>query len=105
MTSIRKPGWPTSSPASPNIRRASSLRQRDSPLGSVPDQAPAHHDFMRFTGINRPEEFRTDWARMTAWRDYLAWRDLGAAVRHRLAGAVHRKIRMSIGRSPRYHQG
>jgi integrase/recombinase XerD len=47
----------------------------------------AIHDFMRFTGINRPEEFRTvTRAHVIAWRDDLAGRDLGGAtVRHRLA--------------------
>src|SRR5437879_220354 len=44
-------------------------------------------DFMRFTGINRPEEFRTvTRAHVIAWRDDLGSRDLGGAtVRHRLA--------------------
>ncbi|MFL5266205.1 MAG: tyrosine-type recombinase/integrase [Stellaceae bacterium] len=47
----------------------------------------AIQDFMRFTGINRPEEFRTvTRAHVIAWRDDLASRDLGGAtVRHRLA--------------------
>jgi integrase/recombinase XerD len=44
-------------------------------------------DFMRFTGINRPEEFRTvTRAHVIAWRDDLAQRTLdGSTVRHRLA--------------------
>jgi len=44
-------------------------------------------DFMRFTGIARPEEFRTvTRAHVIAWRDDLARRELGGAtVRHRLA--------------------
>ena len=44
-------------------------------------------DFMRFTGIARPEEFRTvSRAHVIAWRDALAGRGLGAStVRHRLA--------------------
>jgi site-specific recombinase XerD len=47
----------------------------------------AIQDFMRFTGINRPEEFRTvTRAHVIAWRDDLAGRMLGGAtVRHRLA--------------------
>ena len=42
---------------------------------------------MRFTGIARPEEFRTvTRAHVIAWRDDLARRELGGAtVRHRLA--------------------
>ena len=46
-------------------------------------------DFMRFTGIARPEEFRTvTRAHVIAWRDDLALREdiqSGATVRHRLA--------------------
>jgi integrase/recombinase XerD len=46
-------------------------------------------DFMRFTGIGRPEEFRTvTRAHVIAWRDDLAQREdiqSGATVRHRLA--------------------
>jgi integrase/recombinase XerD len=47
----------------------------------------AIHDFMRFAGIVRPEEFRTvTRAHVIAWRDDLVGRDLGGAtVRHRLA--------------------
>jgi integrase/recombinase XerD len=47
----------------------------------------AIQDFMRFTGINRPEEFRTvTRAHVIAWRDNLGSRALGGAtVRHRLA--------------------
>ncbi len=43
-------------------------------------------DFIRFTGIVRPEEFRTETrAHVTAWRDELAGRALsGMTVRHRL---------------------
>src|SRR5882757_2841973 len=44
-------------------------------------------DFMRFTGIIRPEEFRTvTRAHIIAWRDQLVWRGLGGStIRHRLA--------------------
>jgi integrase/recombinase XerD len=46
-------------------------------------------DFMRFTGIARPEEFRTvTRAHVIAWRDDLGRREdiqSGATVRHRLA--------------------
>jgi integrase/recombinase XerD len=44
-------------------------------------------DFMRFTGIARPEEFRTvTRAHIIAWRDQLARRGLGGGtIRHRLA--------------------
>jgi integrase/recombinase XerD len=44
-------------------------------------------DFMRFTGINRPEEFRSvTRAHCIAWRDDLVKRELGGAtVRHRLS--------------------
>jgi site-specific recombinase XerD len=47
----------------------------------------AIQDFMRFTGIDRPEEFRTvSRAHVIAWRDDLGYRELGGAtVRHRLA--------------------
>jgi integrase/recombinase XerD len=47
----------------------------------------AIQDFMQFTGIARPEEFRTvTRAHVIAWRDDLAGRELGGAtVRHRLA--------------------
>jgi site-specific recombinase XerD len=44
-------------------------------------------DFMRFTGIMRPDEFRrVTRAHVIAWRDDLARRELGtASVRHRLS--------------------
>jgi integrase/recombinase XerD len=44
-------------------------------------------DFMRFTGITRPEEFRTvTRAHIIAWRDDLVRRGLGGStIRHRLA--------------------
>jgi site-specific recombinase XerD len=44
-------------------------------------------DFMRFTGIVRPEEFRiVTWAHVIAWRDDLARRQLdGSTIRNRLA--------------------
>lgn len=44
-------------------------------------------DFMRFTGIERPEEFRTvTRAHVIAWRDQLVQRGLGGStIRHRLA--------------------
>ena len=47
----------------------------------------AVRDFMRFTGIVRPEEFRTiTRAHIIAWRDELAQRGLGGStIRHRLA--------------------
>jgi site-specific recombinase XerD len=47
----------------------------------------AIRDFMGFTGINRPEEFRTvTRAHIIAWRDELAKRALGGStIRHRLA--------------------
>src|SRR5665213_1674457 len=47
----------------------------------------AIRDFMRFTGIVRPEEFRTvTRAHIIAWRDEVARRGLGGAtIRHRLA--------------------
>ena len=47
----------------------------------------AVRDFMRFTGIARPEEFRTvTRAHIIAWRDALAQRGLGGStIRHRLA--------------------
>jgi len=47
----------------------------------------AVRDFMRFTGIARPEEFRTvTRAHIIAWRDALAQRALGGStIRHRLA--------------------
>jgi integrase/recombinase XerD len=47
----------------------------------------AVRDFMRFTGIVRPEEFRTvTRAHIIAWRDELTGRQLGGStIRHRLA--------------------
>ena len=47
----------------------------------------AVRDFMRFTGIVRPEEFRTvTRAHLIAWREDLVRRGLGGAtIRHRLA--------------------
>ena len=47
----------------------------------------AIRDFMGFTGIGRPEEFRTvTRAHIIAWRDALARRGLGGStIRHRLA--------------------
>ena len=50
----------------------------------------AIRDFMRFTGIVRPEEFRTvTRAHVIAWRDDLARRGLGGStIRHRLASLV-----------------
>src|ERR1700720_3697166 len=46
----------------------------------------AIRDFMRFTGIARPEEFRSvTRAHIIAWRDELAHRGLGGStIRHRL---------------------
>jgi len=50
----------------------------------------AIRDFMRFTGITRPEEFyRVTRAHIIAWRDVLVRRTLGGAtIRHRLASLV-----------------
>ncbi len=47
----------------------------------------AVRDFMRFTGVERPEEFRTvTRAHIIAWRDDLVRRSLGGStIRHRLA--------------------
>jgi site-specific recombinase XerD len=47
----------------------------------------AIRDFVRFTGIDRPEEFRTvTRAHIIAWRDQLTGRGLGGStIRHRLA--------------------
>ena len=47
----------------------------------------AVRDFVRFTGIARPEEFRTvTRAHVIAWRDELVSRGLaGSTIRHRLA--------------------
>jgi site-specific recombinase XerD len=65
-----------------NIRNRSTRRAYENAIG----------DFMRFTGIARPEEFRTvTRAHVIAWRDDLARRTLGdralggSTVRHRLA--------------------
>ena len=60
-----------------NIRNRSTRRAYEAAI----------RDFMRFTGIARPEEFRTvTRAHVIAWRDDLASRELGGAtVRHRLA--------------------
>ena len=60
-----------------NIRNRSTRRAYENAI----------HDFMRFTGIARPDEFRTvTRAHVIAWRDDLASRALGGAtVRHRLA--------------------
>ncbi len=60
-----------------NIRNPSTRRAYQAAIG----------DFMRFTGIVRPEEFRTvTRAHVIAWRDQLAGRGLGSSsVRHRLA--------------------
>jgi integrase/recombinase XerD len=62
-----------------NIRNRSTRRAYENAIG----------DFMRFTGIARPEEFRTvTRAHVIAWRDDLGRRDdiqSGATVRHRLA--------------------
>ncbi len=60
-----------------NIRNRSTRRAYENAIG----------DFMRFTGISRPDEFRTvTRAHVIAWRDDLASRALGGAtVRHRLA--------------------
>src|SRR5712672_3297293 len=60
-----------------NIRNRSTRRAYENAI----------HDFMQFTGIVRPEEFRTvTRAHVIAWRDDLARRELGGStVRHRLA--------------------
>jgi integrase/recombinase XerD len=60
-----------------NIRNKSTRRAYENAI----------EDFMDFTGIARPEEFRAvTRAHVIAWRDDLARRDLGGStVRHRLA--------------------
>ena len=60
-----------------NIRNPSTRRAYQAAIGA----------FMRFTGIARPEEFRTvTRAHVIAWRDALAAGNLGGStVRHRLA--------------------
>jgi integrase/recombinase XerD len=60
-----------------NIRNRSTRRAYENAIG----------DFMRFTGIARPDEFRTvTRAHVIAWRDDVAGRELGGAtIRHRLA--------------------
>ena len=60
-----------------NIRNRSTRRAYENAI----------RDFMQFTGIVRPEEFRiVNRAHVIAWRDDLARRELGGAtVRHRLA--------------------
>ena len=62
-----------------NIRNRSTRRAYENAI----------RDFMRFTGIARPDEFRTvTRAHVIAWRDDLALREelqSGATVRHRLA--------------------
>jgi integrase/recombinase XerD len=60
-----------------NIRNRSTRRAYENAIG----------DFVRFTGIARPDEFRTvTRAHVIAWRDDLASRALGGStVRHRLA--------------------
>jgi integrase/recombinase XerD len=81
----------------------------------------AIHDFMRFTGIARPDEFRTvTRAHVIAWRDDLARREIhydakeeegahsldvlsGATVRHRLAAAVV-AVRISLREERRHPQ-
>ncbi len=47
----------------------------------------ALEDFMKFTGIERPDEFREiSRAHIIAWRDDLKYRELsGTTIRHRLA--------------------
>jgi integrase/recombinase XerD len=60
-----------------NLSNGSTKRAYESAVG----------DFIRFTGIVRPEEFRTvTRAHVVAWRDDLVRRELGGAtIRHRLA--------------------
>jgi integrase/recombinase XerD len=60
-----------------NIRNRSTRRAYETAIA----------DFMHFTGIGRPEEFRSvTRAHVIAWRDELARRELGGStVRHRLA--------------------
>src|SRR5271167_5010909 len=60
-----------------NIRNRSTRRAYENAI----------RDFMQFTGIVRPEEFRTvTRAHVIAWRDDLARRELGGAtIRHRHA--------------------
>jgi len=69
----------------PEIEWFANIRNR----GTKRAYENAIHDFMRFTGIARPEKFRTvTRAHVIAWRDDLALREdiqSGATVRHRLA--------------------
>jgi integrase/recombinase XerD len=60
-----------------NIRNAGTRRVYENAIA----------DFMGFTGIARPEEFRSiTRAHVIAWRDELARRDLdGSTIRHRLS--------------------
>jgi integrase/recombinase XerD len=60
-----------------NITNSNSKRAYEKAVG----------DFVRFAGVEHPEEFRTvTRAHVIAWRDDLARRGLGGAtVRHRLA--------------------
>ena len=67
-------------------QQACNYRQSQQPK-HPPRLRNAIHDFMGFTGIGRPEEFRTiTRAHIIAWRDELAHRGLGGStIRHRLA--------------------
>jgi site-specific recombinase XerD len=59
-----------------NIRNANTKRAYEN----------AVKDFMLFTGIKKPEEFRTvTRAHVIAWRDELGNRDLIGTIRHRMA--------------------
>ena len=62
-------------------------RHRPSPQGFLSTHLFLITDFTLFTGINRPEEFRTvTRAHIIAWRDDLVRRGLGGGtIRHRLA--------------------
>jgi hypothetical protein len=100
-------------PIAPGERRLTAAEFQN--LGDVPPEAEwfaniknrstkrayenAIRDFIRFTGIARPEEFRTvTRARVIAWRDDLERREIGpdankrvpegATIRHRLAALL-----------------
>jgi hypothetical protein len=62
----------------------------------------AVRDFVRFTGIARPEEFRTvTRAHIIAWRDTLKQRGLGGGtIRHRLASRSRRCSNISATGTP-----
>ena len=85
-TSLRQLGAGLGFTSSPTCRPRSS-GSPISPTQHQPGYENAVRDFMRFTGIDRPEEFRTvTRAHIIAWRDDLVRRGLGGStIRHRLA--------------------